>query len=65
MYWLAAIEPDDQAGDALLLRPETAAARTSPARTGALRRMDASMLNGLYAALLTDGKQSNGADIRP
>jgi integrase len=58
--WLAAIEPT--------LRPSTHYSYSRNLRLHVLpllgsvqlRRVDAGMLNGLYAALLADGKQSNG-----
>jgi integrase len=58
--WLAAIEPT--------LRPSTHYSYARNLRLHAvprlgsvqLRRIDAGMLNGLYADLLADGKQSNG-----
>jgi hypothetical protein len=58
--WLTAIEPTPPPIHAVLLRSESAAACRSAARRVQLRRIDAGMLNGLYAALLADGKQSNG-----
>jgi hypothetical protein len=58
--WLAAIEPT--------IRPATHYSYARNLRLHVLpqlgslqlRRIDAGMLNGLYAALLADGKQSNG-----
>jgi hypothetical protein len=58
--WLAAIEPT--------IRPSTHYSYARNLRLHALprlgsvqlRRIDAGMLNGLYAELLADGKQSNG-----